>query len=278
MFDFKAFGEQLVVTLREHVTRAVAPVSEGLRILGERMASVEKTLMELPDTATELEAIRDDFEKRYTGAWAGRFEESFKAAISGLPPPQDGKSVDTAELADLVAKSVAQIAEAMPKPPTADDLLAAAMPLIERAVGAIPVPKAENGKDADVDAITADVLDRVTKALEAIPAPRDGRDVDPQVLADAVRVEVQRAVADFPRPQDGKSIDATDLAQEIVKAAAVVVDAMPAPQIPAEAIAEIVDSRFAEAVKALQPADDTSGVAALADALIAKFTNAEHAA
>lgn len=273
MFDFKAFGEQLVVTVREHVARALDPVKA-------EVTALRKIVDELPaPQAIDVDMVLVQALERAEA----RIYDRVKAAVAEIPRPkdgedgEDGKSVDTVALAELCAKSVAQIVEALPKPPTADDVVAAAAPLIERAIGAIPVPTVENGKDADVDAITADVLHRVTKALESIPVPRDGHDADPAAISEAVRVELQRAIGDLPRPQDGKSIDTAELAQEIVKAAAVVVDAMPAPQIQAEAIAEIVDARFAEAAKALQPADDISGLVALADALIAKFSAVEHA-
>ena len=71
----------------------------------------------------------------------------------------------------------------------------------------------EPGKDADAQAIAKEVLEQVTKVLEAIPAPKDGingadgkdgTSVDPE----QVKAWIDAKVAEIPVPQNGK--DGTD--------------------------------------------------------------------
>lgn len=71
----------------------------------------------------------------------------------------------------------------------------------------------EPGKDADAQAIAKEVLEQVTKVLEAIPAPKDGingadgkdgTSVDPE----QVKAWIDAKVAEIPAPQNGK--DGTD--------------------------------------------------------------------
>lgn len=91
----------------------------------------------------------------------------------------------------------------------------------------------ENGKDADAQAITAGVLEKVMKALDAIPRPKDGdpgKDANPEFVREVVRSEVERAVASIPRPNDGehgKSVDLVELSGAIMEAAGKAVAALP---------------------------------------------------
>jgi hypothetical protein len=72
------------------------------------------------------------------------------------------------------------------------------------------LPKALHGKDADADAIAAEVLGKVTKALEAIPAPKDGRDgidgksVDEGRLLEQITEAVTKAAQELPPAPAGK--------------------------------------------------------------------------
>lgn len=272
MFDPQAMGAEVVKTVRDFCARAIEPLTAGFAEVTQRVAAVEDQVKALPAPSIDAEAITAQIADQVRAAVAAlpepqngvdgknidpaEVERMVQLAVDALPKAQDGKSVDTAELAQLVARSVAEIAQSLPKPATSDELLAVVEPAVERAVKALPIPqdgeKGESGKDADADAITADVLDRVTKALEQIPAPQNGKDADPAVIAQAVKEEVARAVADLPKPADGKSIDPAELAAEIAKAAGAIVQALPVPQdgksVSVEELVPAIDAAVERAV------------------------------
>jgi integrin beta 3 len=89
---------------------------------------------------------------------------------------------------------------------------------VQQQIANLPVPeKGADGKDADVQAITADVLRSVTEALDQIPAPKDGRDgidgksVDMVQLAGEIAAAVTKVAAAMPVAKDGvPGIDGKD--------------------------------------------------------------------
>lgn len=103
-------------------------------------------------------------------------ELAVRRAMDALPKPQDGKSVDVAVLLGEIRKAAADAVETLPKPKDGKDFDPAALEeAVQRRFDALPKAKdGENGKDADAEAIKADVMERVLKTLDQIPPPKDG--------------------------------------------------------------------------------------------------------
>lgn len=94
---------------------------------------------------------------------------------------------------------------------------------LDSKLAALPVPK--DGKDADEDAITARIIDKMADDLAQIRAviPR------PQELPD-ISALVKEAVAAVPAPQDGKSVTLDDVRPLIEEGIAAAAAALPAPK------------------------------------------------
>lgn len=112
-------------------------------------------------------------------------KQEIAKAVDALPAPKDGKDgldgkdgitphPDT--IKRLVSTEVKQAISEIPLPgpgPAGKDADPAEITRqVDSAIKAIPIPR--DGKDADADAITAAILDRVIKTLPE--APKDGRD------------------------------------------------------------------------------------------------------
>lgn len=94
---------------------------------------------------------------------------------------------------------------------------------LEKQIANLPEPK--DGKDADEDAITARVTEKMASEIEAI---RSAVSI-PQELPD-IAAMVKEAVAAIPAPQDGKSISLDDVRPLIEESIATAVAALPKPK------------------------------------------------
>ena len=106
------------------------------------------------------------------------FVEKQCAAVSfleAMPAPQDGKGVDAAEMAAMVAKAVESLPPAQVIERTVDAAVVQAHVAaeVQRAVAALPVPK--DGRDADPEHVAA----VVAKAVEALPRAPGADDLRP---------------------------------------------------------------------------------------------------
>lgn len=94
---------------------------------------------------------------------------------------------------------------------------------LDSKLAALPVPK--DGKDADEDAITARIIDKMADDLAqiraAIPTPQELPDIS---------ALVKEAVAAIPAPQDGKSVTLDDVRPLIEEGIAATAAALPAPK------------------------------------------------
>jgi hypothetical protein len=265
MFDAKAMqivGERMAAQVRDFCARTLEPYVQRLRALEDRLAGLP-----MPQNGKDADP---DFIRALV-----------KQEFEAWPKPQDGKSVDVVELAGQITAAAAKAVEALPKPAAGKDAdpahiellvqrAALALPrpidgksvepaeveaMVRRAVAALPKP--ENGKDADADVIASNVLGKVMKALEAIPAPEDGKpgkDADPEVVRATIATEVERVLATWDRPQDGKSVDLVQLSGEIVAAAVKAVEALPKPRNGKDYDPAELEAAVKRAVAALPPA------------------------
>ena len=210
MFDPKAMGELVVKTVKEYCGRVVADVAD-------RVDALTKRIDDLPVPKDGKDADPAEIEKAVDAA--------VQKAIESLPKPAE---IDAKAITDDVLVKVAKLLVELPAPKAPKELDPAELKSlvdssIERAIAARPVPVPKDGKDADAEAITKDVMGRLASVLDSIPVPKDGKDVDPAVVREMVTTEVAHAVEALPKPQDGKSIDTVELAGEIVKAAKLLV-------------------------------------------------------
>jgi hypothetical protein len=93
--------------------------------------------------------------------------------LAARPEPQDGKSVDVAEVEAMVTAAISAI------------------------------PTAQDGKDADPAETAKLVKEEVARAVAAIPKPQDGKSVTAEEIAPLVSNEVAKAVGAIPAPKDG---------------------------------------------------------------------------
>jgi hypothetical protein len=142
-----------------------------------------------------LEAEVDEQAEPMTEAFiAPIVERAVIKAVEALPKPLDGKDADPSVVKAMVDEAVLEAVAALPVPKDGQSVtLDEAKPVIEaavkEAVAAIPAP--ENGKDADQEAILAEVLRKAEEMVAAID------------VAPAVKAEVAEAVAAIPPAKDG---------------------------------------------------------------------------
>lgn len=192
MFDGKAFGQEVVETVKSYLAREVAP-------LLDRIAALEKNLAEhpppvAPDVATMVRA-----EGERIAAELSLKNGAVEAALANLE------------------SAIAQLAVSVPG---GDDIKA----LVDEAVSALP--PAAPGKDADPIEVAEIVKAEVEAQVKALPPAPAGKDADPVEVEAKIAEAVKAAVAALPKPQDGKSISVDDLrtviAEEVSKAAAAI--------------------------------------------------------
>ena len=177
-----------------------------------------------------------------------------REAVAALPAPKDGEDADPIEvaraLAELMTPNVEEMistrAAQIAPPAINEDALARAA---ERAVAALPKP--EDGKDADMDAVKAFIVDEVAK----IPVPKDGVTPTAEEIQPIIDRSVAAAVEALPAPQPGKDAD-MDMVREFVREEVANIPAPKDGETPSpEFIRELAGPIIAEAVAALPPAD-----------------------
>jgi hypothetical protein len=108
-------------------------------------------------------------------------------AVAALPPApagEPGKSVDRAEVEQMVGQVVAEA--------------------VATAIAALPEPApSEPVKSVTVEEITPLVLAEVGRLIAEIPVPQDGKSVTVEEVAPMVAAEVAKAVSAIPVPKDG---------------------------------------------------------------------------
>jgi len=115
---------------------------------------------------------------------------------------EDGKSITVDDVAPLIKDEVTKAVDCIPRPEV-DYVRVTGV--VKEIVSLIPVPsngidgkdgdRGQDGKDADPEAITKEVLARVTEVLESIPTPKDGlngKDADPEMVRAAVVEELSK--------------------------------------------------------------------------------------
>lgn len=142
----KAMMSEIAPVVREYVEGATAP-------LIERNAELEALCKSLSDRletleARELPAPAEIDMNAITAEIDGKVANSVAAAFVTLPVPQDGKSVDMAEVKALVDEAVSTLTPAEPIEPDMDALKEHVEATVKSAVAALPVPKdGEPGQD-----------------------------------------------------------------------------------------------------------------------------------
>lgn len=297
-FDGQAWGEEIVGIVKGFVAAQVEPLLRKIKELEARPAPVSiveaikcadgvlrLTLSDgrmldtgISDGAPGRDAVTPDFGAMIASALEpvrSDLEARVTERLAQIPTPRDGldaKPEDVAvalrhvlmpDIEALVAERVAHIDIPVPTidPAMIDES-------VQRAVAALPPPAA--GKDADMDAVRAFVIEEVAKvaptatdiqplvdkavadAVAAIPPSEPGKDAD----MDVVRQFIREEVANIPVPKDGETPSPEflrDLVSPIIaEAVAALPPAAPGKDADPEDIRRMVD----EAVSRVPPAKD----------------------
>lgn len=217
MPDVKAIGEQLVVVVRDYVTRTTAALSARIDELSAQIKAIP--------AGPAGENGRDG--KDGAPGEVGPAGPSGRDGVDGAPgaagSPGKDAEVDYTRVIEFVEKAIAML----PKPADGKD-------------GA-PGAAGADGKDADPEHIK----EAVRLAVAELPMPKDGKDgidgksVSPEVIAKIVADRVQEAVAALPRAkdgkpgergQDGRSFSAEEVAPMIAEEVSKAIAAIPRPQ------------------------------------------------
>lgn len=206
-------------------------------------------------------------------------------ALSGIRPPQDGKSVDIAEIRSMVDLAVL----ALPSPKDgqngkdADPVDVASVARMAAAM--VPIPKdgqpGQPGRDADPAAIDLVVNEKVRLAVEQIAKPRDGKDADPALIEqmvvavvqkmpapqpgkdgepgrdatpEAIRMVVREEVARLPAPVNGKDADPEAAAWIALEKVMSALDQIPKPKDGKDADPAVIEQMVSAAVAKIPPA------------------------
>ncbi len=175
MLDADALGVLIAELIADELDERMAPVLADNKALidanvelAQRLDALETRELLLPGKSDPGEVDMEAVESLIALAVTEKFE--------ALPVPQDGKSVDLAEVRQLVAEAVAEI----------------------------PAPK--DGADCDMEFVKAFLAEEVALAVCALPAPasgKDGRDADMEEVSRLIDDGVKSAVAALPVPKDG---------------------------------------------------------------------------
>lgn len=166
---------------------------------------------------SELRAVTDgvsEFIRGYVGSameWTAKRLKALEDRIEAIPSGKDGKDGKDADPTSLKAEMV-------------PELLAFVEAHIEQRISAIPIPK--NGRDApSAETIVQAMMPAIQKHLDQIPPPKDGKDGEPgkSLAPDDIlpflksmqaewaldferraQALFQKAVDDIPKPKDGK--------------------------------------------------------------------------
>lgn len=207
MFDGKAFGQEIVSAVKDHMAREIAPILM-------RVEGIEKRLSDMPtpkdgkdaDPVAIAEIVARTFEPKLTA-----LRTDFEAIA-----PQIEAAVGT--IGGEVAKQIDAAMAGLPKALGADEIAA----MISEAAEVIP-------DNDDIKAmIEASVGERVTIAVSEIPAAKDGKDADPELIALQVNEVAEAILSGWERPQDGKSVTAEELEPMVAEHVRMAVSALPA--------------------------------------------------
>jgi hypothetical protein len=155
-----------------------------------------------------FEAVKAYVERSFD-AFEARIE-AIERRFDTLPPPRDGKDADLGEVRQIIAdeiRSVMDMVEALPPPPSLPDIPALIDAGIEKAVAALPAP--QDGKSVTVEEVAPLIASEVEKRIKDLPKPKDGEpgkdgeSVNPSEVQRMVSEAVEKAVSAFPLPRDG---------------------------------------------------------------------------
>lgn len=172
MLDGEAFGAEIVEIVKAYVERQLAAAVVPLQ------TKINELLARAPDLS------------------ADQLAEVIAAVVSAMPPPVDGKEVDLDLVREMIADEVGRLPPPEPGKPGESPDPATIQKLVDDAVSAIP--KAEDGKNADMDAVRAMVEDAVSR----MPAPKDGTSVSIDDVRPLIEAEVERAAKAMPVPKE----------------------------------------------------------------------------
>lgn len=140
MFDGKAFGQEIVAVVKEHIERSLAPLHERIIDLEKQLAEQPKPKDGEPGKSITVEDV------------APLIADEVAKAVATIPAPKDGdpgKDADPELIKTMVAEAVAAL------------------------------PPAEKGRDADPVDMERMVAEHVQRAVAAMPVPNDGKDGAP---------------------------------------------------------------------------------------------------
>lgn len=253
-----------VAALRDAVSNIPRPaeidvdaiVEQARAAAREEMASLEPEVR-----ASDLDAV-----KASIAALDDAIHARVADAIDAIPKPENGKSVEHAEVAKMVVAEVDRVLATWERPEngksvTIDDV----RPMIEDAVarGVAALPKPEDG--APGVGVAGALIDRggnliltlsngSTKELGEVV----GRSVGKEELSGMVDDAVAKAVSAIPPAMPGKSVTADDVRPMVAALVDEAVKALPAPRNGVDAdpakTAELVRDEVANAVASLPPA------------------------
>ena len=182
----------MVEIVRGYVAAELEPLhaenkslADANALLAERIAILEKRPMPnaIKGDPGEVDMAAVD------ALLAGKVAASISAAFEALPVPQDGKSIDMAEVKALVDEAVALI------------------------------PCAADGADCDMDAVEAMLDAKIAAVVAAFPPAEKGDpgEVDMAEVRRVIAEEVVVAVSTLPPPQKGEDgKDGLSLANAII--------------------------------------------------------------
>jgi hypothetical protein len=196
MFDGKAFGQEIVSSVKEHLAREVAPLLKRIEELEARKpepfpdidAKIVKA-MEGVISSDDVKAICEqligaipaprDFDPSLMEAAIG---EKVTITLAGWERPQDGKSVTVEELEPIITDRVQKAVAAIPAPKNGIDALVAMIDregnlvftMSDGSVKTVGQVVGKNGDDVDMKAVET----RVKELFDAWPKPKDGLGFD----------------------------------------------------------------------------------------------------
>ena len=175
--------------------------------------------------------------------------EALEKALQDFPVPKDGKDGKDADV-EAILKMVNDLLTPFNSRALDVELVRSE---IAQALAELPPPR--DGQDANVEAITAGVLEKVAFLLDTIPVPEDGQDADPKLIEELVA----KAVAALPA-----AATVAEVAEQVLKS-------IPQPTVintTTVVSPEIVRAEVEKAIAVLpKPRDgkdaDVEGIAAL---------------
>jgi integrin beta 3 len=142
--------------------------------------------------------------------------DAVQKAVAELPPAPAGKDANMAVVREIIEAEVAQAVAAIPAPKDGVGLKGGFIDhegalVLTLSDGSVSLPgrvKGLDGRTPTAEDIRPIVLEEVKAAVAALPEPEPGPPPDPDDIAEMVRREIDRRIADMPPPKDG--IDGRD--------------------------------------------------------------------